>query len=194
MTTQDPIEELRTQLVAAGHRRTATTSAAPRRVVSRRVLLAAAATLTVAAPATAAITGILPSGSTPDGSTYAVQRIARDGKTCERTEFRDPDGKLNAQVDNCGRDASPASAPAAENLSIDGYTVAPGKTWLIRGTVSSRVARVIIGGTSGPVALTADGTDDRRAFTAVSTDKQPVVHALDQDGREIDTFTIILPQ
>lgn len=193
MTMDDPIEQLRAQLVSAGHRRLEPARAPRQRVLSRKWLLTAVAALTIAAPATAAITGVLPTGgTTPDGSSYRVEQVTQDGRACERTEFRSSAGALEGKVDNCAPTAATGPILAPKDLMIDAFNVAPGKTWLIRGTISAAVAKVVIEGSTEPVALSAT-SNERRSFTSISTGYRPIFRALDQDGHEIDRFQIFVP-
>lgn len=203
--TDDPLAQLRQQLVEAGDRRAearraAEPARATRRFERRGTWLALVAVL-VAAPAGAAASGIIEfgtTGTTPDGSTYTVQRITdaqastdparRDGvgRTCEVDEVRDRAGKLVSR----GMACRPADAPPSNAVVGAGFSLLPGDKLLVRGSVDPVVDRVTISGHGLVGELKLDPKTDRRVFFAVVPLKQHEIVATDQNGRELGRTSI----
>jgi len=207
--SNDPVQLLRQELVSAAERRTSAQAqgaarplvGAGRRRPRRRVALALAG-LAVAGTSAAAVAGVAPFGSgvTPDGSTYTTEQFVATapraglagpeaGAACQRTSFRDRTGTITTTSTAC-RTAGGAPAGPRQPLEV-GFTVAPGDSLLVKGTVASDVARVTVAGASGPVDLVADA-DGRRAFSAITGEHKPVVRAFDGQGREVASYVVPL--
>ena len=125
--TDDPIQLLRRELLAAAHRRAQTQQPAPtpaKRWTRKRSVVIAVAALVVAAPATAAVTGSLTSGSASDGSSYTITHFVAPsgagangppaGERCQQTDIHSPDRSLAARRTAC----SSAATPAQETLAV----------------------------------------------------------------------------
>ena len=194
--SDDPITDLRAQLLSAAQRqqapRTAPGPSPARRRWRRRPLLVAAAALLVAAPAGAAISGVdLGTGSTPDGGTFRVTKTSDDrssgdptttdrrGRTCQQTEFRKA-GKLVARATGCAPAGTDTTQPLAASV-----IVAPGDARLVTATVSDDVARVSITGVNDPIELRAIQGESRRFLQAITTVSPVTVIAYDRDGHEL---------
>lgn len=202
--TDDPIAQLRRQLVDAGDRRAdARRAAAPPRSPRprRRGTWLAVGAVLIATPAAAVATGITEfgtAGNTAGGSTYEVQRVTdaqastdpsrRDGvgRTCEVSEVRDRAGKLVSRNTAC----RPADAPPSRSIIGAGFSLLPDDKLLVRGSVNLDVDRVTISG-HGPVdELKPDSKTDRRVFFAVLPLKRHEIVAIDNDGRELGRTSI----
>jgi hypothetical protein len=202
--TNDPVQTLRNQLVGAAKRRSDTpehSGASRRRWGPRRSLLLALSGLTVAGSSAAAVTGVSPfgSGTTPDGSTYTSTQFAVPadadpsqppaGSACRRTDFRDATGALTTTKTAC-RTAGSAPVGSRQPLEV-GFTVAPGRSLLIEGTVAPDVARVTVTGVPGAIQLVKDD-DERLAFSVVTTESKPIVNAFDRTGHRVATYSVPL--
>lgn len=201
MTTNDPLERLRSQLVDAADRR-ATPSEQPVRTAhrSRRTTWLAIGLAAIAVPAGAATTGILDlgSGKTPDGGSYSVTRTDDDrassdptrtdgtGRTCENITFRDKNGTPQTFGQNC----RPRGTKLPDTVVSAGFDVTPGRGLLIRGIARKDVARVTVSGVSDPIDLTDDPESDSQRFNVVTTQDSHVISAYDASGRLLDQTTI----
>lgn len=201
MTTNHPLQRLRSQLVDAAERRAAPgeqPARASRRI--RRATWLAIGLATIAVPAAAATTGILDlgSGSTPDGGSYTVTRTEDNfasgdptrtdgtGRTCENTTFRDQNGTPQT----FGQDCRPRGAKLPDTVVSAGFSVTPGRGLLIRGTARDDVAKVTISGVSDPIDLTDDSEGGSQRFDVVTTQDSHVISAYDARGRLLDQTTI----
>jgi len=201
MTTNDPLQRLRSQLVDAAERRAAPgeqPAQASRR--SRRATWLAIGLATIAVPAAAATTGILDlgSGSTPDGGSYTVTRTEDNlasgdatrtdgtGRTCENITFRDKNGTPQTFGQNC----RPRGTKLPDTVVSAGFDVTPGRGLLIRGTARDDVAKVTISGVSDPIDLTDDPESDSQRFNVVTTQDSHVISAYDASGRLLDQTTV----
>lgn len=201
MTTNDPLQRLRSQLVDAADRR-ATPSEQPARTTrrSRRATWLAIGLAAIAVPAGAATTGILDlgSGKTPDGGSYSVTRTQDNlasgdptrtdgtGRTCENTTFRDKNGTPQTFGQNC----RPRGTKLPDKVVSAGFDVTPGGGLLIRGTARNDVAKVTISGVSDPIDLTDSPEDDLQRFNVVTTQDDHVISAYDATGRLLDQTTV----
>lgn len=195
--SHDPISDLRAQLLSAAQRQQdADTDRIPDRARAgwrRRPLLIAIAALIVAAPATAAVSGVLElgSGSTPDGATFRVTKTSDDraagdptttdgrGRTCQQTEFRKA-GKLVAHVTGCAPAGTETTQPLAASVMV-----APGDSRLVTATVSDDVARVSVTGVRDPIELRPITGEPRRFLQVITTVSPVTVIAYDTDGHEL---------
>ena len=200
MTTNDPLQRLRGQLVDAADRR-ATPSEQPARTTRRsRTTWLAIGLAAIAVPAGAATTGILDlgSGKTPDGGSYSVtrtddERASSDptrtdgtGRTCETITFRDKNGTPQTFGQNC----RPRGTKLPDTVISAGFDVTPGRGLLIRGTARNDVAKVTISGVSDPIDLTDDPGGDSQRFDVVTTQDSHVISAYDANGRLLDQTTV----
>lgn len=200
--TDDPLVQLRKQLVDAGERRAAKRFglSAPRGRVRRRGGWLALTGLLIVVPAGATAAGIIDfgsSGSTPDGSTFTTGRISDDqastdpaqrdgiGRTCETSEIRDPSGELIGK----GLACRPKNVVDHQTLSA-GFEVVPGNALLIQGSVAPQVTQVTISGYNKPVELKAGPDGDRHAFTAVVPAGDHDIVASDKDGQVLARTTL----
>jgi len=202
--TNDPLSQLRKQLVDAGERRAAERAApsAPPGRVRRRGAWLALATLLIVVPAGATAAGIIDfgsSGRTPDGSTFTTGRITDDqastdparrdgiGRTCQTSEIRDPSGKLISK----GLACRPKGVVDRATLSA-GFELVPGNALLVQGSVAPLVTRVTISGYDKPVELKAEPDGERHAFTAVVPAGDHEIVASDKDGQVLARTTLTL--
>lgn len=200
--SDDPVQLLRRDLVEAARRRSSVASPASSRRRSwrrpRRPVALALVGLAVAGSSAAAVTGVpFGSGTTPDGSTYTTEKFVAEapasaggpsaGSACKRTDFRDKTGKVTSTSTAC---RTAGSTPTAVRKPLEvGFTVAPGASLLIEGTVGADVARVTVEGVSQPIDLVED-EDGRRAFSTLTTASKPLVRAFDGNGREIASYAV----
>lgn len=200
--SDDPITDLRAQLLSAAQRQQAphtTPSPSPVRPRwRRRPFLVAITVLLVAAPAAAAISGVLDlgSGTTPDGGTFRVTTTSDDrssgdptttdgrGRTCQQTEFRKA-GELVARVTGCAPAGTETTQPLAASV-----IVAPGDSRLVTATVSDDVARVGIAGVNDPIELRSIQGEPRRFLQAITTVSPVTVIAYDRDGHELQRVAL----
>jgi hypothetical protein len=202
--SNDPVQHLRNELVAAHRRASAQAEHATnrRRRRPRRQAALAVAGLALAGTSAAAVAGVTPfgSGATPDGSTYTTDRFVATtpqagladppaGAACQRTSFRDRSGAITTTSTACKTAGSAPTRPR-EALEV-GFTVAPGDSLLIQGTVADEVVRVTVSGVSEPIGLVQDD-NGRRAFSTLTTEHHPVVHAFDRRGREVAVYALPL--
>ena len=202
--SEDPLSQLRQQLVDAGERRSEARAAAarPRKRSGRRGLWLTLGAFVIAVPAGATAAGVInlgTSGSTPDGSTFTTGRITDDraatdperrdgiGRTCETTEVRDHDGKLVTK----GMACRPKNAPVSDVVISAGFSVLLGDALLIQGSVAAQVTEVTISGYEQPVELKPERDSDRRSFSAVVTPvAEHVLVAKGDDGHELDRIMV----
>lgn len=200
---EDPLSQLRQQLVDAGERRAEARAdaARPRKRARRRGLWLTLGAFVIAVPAGATASGVIDfgtSGSTPDGSTFTTGRITDDraatdperrdgiGRMCETTEVRNRTGKLVSK----GMACSPKNAPVSAEVIGAGFSMLPGDALLIQGSVAARVTEVTISGYEQPVELKPEPDSDRRSFSAVVTPATGrVLVAEDDDGHELGRTT-----
>jgi len=187
--TDDPIQLLRDELLAAAHRKTQPAARRSRRL--RHPVVIGLAAIAVAAPAAAALTGSFPfdRGSTTDGSTYTVNRAVANAAAgtehCRQTEIRNPDGSLQSRAVGCRAAGSgPSTAPVEA-----GFTIAEDQSIIISGSVTSDAASVTVTGVDKPIAL-GPIEDDRRGFSVVAPAPGATVTAFGSDGRVLGKITL----
>lgn len=192
--TDDPVLELRSQLVSAAARRIPA-SARHRRLPRRGLAFAAAAIIVPAS--VAAATGLLGSenhGSLPDGSVYQISdqierpagtlSIDDDGRVCTVTQFM-REGRVSTTTKSCG----PVNGRQSDRPLSVGYMAAPGNTTLASGTLSRQVAKLELVGASQAPTFSRQHGSDRRFFAAVFPADRPIlIVARRADGTEIDRF------
>jgi|GEM_PF-2991054 len=203
--SEDPLTQLRQQLVDAGERRAEARAAAARtrKRGGRRGLWLTLGAFVIAVPAGATAAGVInfgTSGSAPNGSTFTTGRITDDhaatdperrrdgiGRTCETTEVRDRAGELVSR----GMACRPKNAPVSDVVIGAGFSVLPGDALLIQGSVAAEVTEVTISGYEQPVKLKPEPDSDRRSFSAVVTPiAERVLVAKGDDGHELDRTTV----
>jgi hypothetical protein len=202
--SEDPLTQLRQQLVDAGERGAEARAAAgrPRKRSGRRGLWLTLGAFVIAVPAGATAAGIInfdTTGSTPDGSTFTTGRITDDraatdperrdgiGRTCETTEVRDRTGELVSKGIAC----RPKNAPVSDVVIGAGFSVLPGDALLIQGSVAAQVTEVTISGYEQPIKLKPEPDSDRRSFSAVVAPvAERVLVAKGDDGHELDRTTV----
>jgi hypothetical protein len=201
----DPLAQLRQQLVDAGDRRAqerpAQAAAQATRRFPRRGAWLTLAVVLVAVPTGATAAGIIElgtSGTTPDGSTYNVRQITdaqastdpahRDGvgRTCETAEVRDRAGTLVSRQMAC----RPANAQAARPVIGAGCFLLPDDKLLVRGSVAAKVDRVTISAHRADIELRREPGTDRRSFYVIVPLTQHEIVATATDGRELGRTSI----
>jgi hypothetical protein len=201
--SQDPIDRLRDELVAAAKRKQI---ADARRLRRRRHGLIGglgAMLVLVGAPIAASLTGVveLGSGTTRSGKTYTVEQLGggvrveggspfegRRGEICQRIRVRDAAGELIVRTSACH-----AATSDEVVLGSAVFMAQLGEGVLVSGSVPSEVATVEVSGARPPELLSVAGTD-RRAFIALSSDAAPVVTALNDDTDVVGRRRFELPE
>lgn len=191
--TDDPIQMLRDELIAAAHRNADTAPAQTRRwrATLKRPAIIGLAAIAAAAPAAAALTDSFPfdHGTTRDGSTYtitkAVAATPNGSADCTQTEIHNPDGTLQSRAIGCrAQGTAPSAAPVEA-----GFTFARDQSIVVSGTVIANTSRVTVTGVDKPITL-GPATDGRRAFSVVVSAPGATITAFDDAGNVLGKITL----